>query len=127
MKTHLILMVLACTTAACGHTQRNGQQRFQATHEDASKPAQPLSGGYTEQRALTDDERLLFGEVTREMDGADYVPESVATQVVAGTNYRFRCKVKTLTPKPETYRAEITVFKPLPGQGDPRITQISRL
>ena len=48
-------------------------------------------------------------------------------QVVAGTNYRFVCKAKTVTPNPETYRAEVIVFKPLPGQGEAKITKITRL
>lgn len=52
------------------------------------------------------------------MTGVSYTPESVATQVVAGTNYRFICTAKTATPGPETYEAEIIVFQPLPGQGE---------
>lgn len=127
MKKYLILMILACTAAACGHTLQSSRQQQQTAQGEAPKPEQSLCGGYTEQRALTDDERQLFEEVTRGLDGIDYTPESVATQVVAGINYRFICTAKTLTPKPETYQTEITVYKPLPGQGDPKITQIRRL
>ena len=59
--------------------------------------------------------------------GVSYTPESVATQVVAGTNYRFICTAKTATPGPETYEAEIIVFQPLPGQGEAKIAKITRL
>ena len=51
------------------------------------------------------------------MTGVSYTPESVATQVVAGTNYRFICTAKTTTPGLETYEAEIIVFQPRAGAG----------
>lgn len=127
MRKYLILLVVVCTVSACGHTARTGRQQQQKEVAEAQKTAQPLCGGYTGQRALTDDERQLFEDVTRELDGVGYVPESVATQVVAGINYRFICTAKTVTRRPETYQAEITVYKPLPGQGDPKITAIKRL
>ena len=46
---------------------------------------------------------------------------------MAGTNYRFICTAKTVTPGPETYEAEIIVFQPLPGQGEAKIAKITRL
>ena len=55
------------------------------------------------------------------------VPPGDATQVVAGTNYRFICTAKTTTPGLETYEAEIIVFQPLPGQGEAKIAKITRL
>ena len=60
-------------------------------------------------------------------DRRKLTPESVATQVVAGTNYRFICTAITATPGPETYEAEIIVFQPLPGQGEAKIAKITRL
>lgn len=114
---------------ACGHTQTTTQQQQPAMEENVEivQEKQSLSGGFTEQRDLTEDETLLFDKVTEKLVGVKYTPESVATQVVAGINYRFICTAKTLTPKPETYQTEITVYKPLPGQGDPKITEIRRL
>ena len=86
-----------------------------------------MCGGYTGQRPLQEQEQQLFRRVTDKLVGVRYTPESVATQVVAGTNYRFVCTAETIAPEPETFRAEVTVFQPLPGQGEARITEIRRL
>lgn len=86
-----------------------------------------VCGGYTDQRPLEEQEKQLFRSVTDKLVGVRYTPESVATQVVAGTNYRFVCTAETIARKPETFRAEVTVFRPLPGQGEARITEIRRL
>ena len=82
---------------------------------------------YTGQRPLEASDRELFRRATTGMTGVSYTPESVATQVVAGTNYRFICTAKTTTPGLETYEAEIIVFQPLPGQGEAKIAKITRL
>lgn len=99
----------------------------------SKKPTQPekeqqgmLCGGYSSQRPLTDEEAVLFKKVTEGLDGVGYTPQSVATQIVAGTNYRFICKAVTATKDPKTYEAVVVVYQPLPGQGEPRITEITR-
>lgn len=94
--------------------------------EKGSEKAQ-LCGGYTRQRPPEEEEFALFNAVTEQLRGVGYTPESVATQVVAGTNYRFICTARSETAEPETYRAEITVFAPLPGRGEARVTEIRRL
>lgn len=86
-----------------------------------------VAGGYTQQRALKEDETALFEAATRGLTGVSYTPESVATQIVAGTNYRFICTAVTATADPKTYKAMVTIFRPLPGRGDPKITSIERL
>ena len=103
---------------ACGSPEKRTEKQQEKTI---------LCGGYTGQRPLEASDRELFRRATTGMTGVNYTPESVATQVVAGTNYRFVCKAKTVTPNPETYRAEVIVFKPLPGQGEAKITKITRL
>lgn len=125
MKKHLILCVVACAAAACTHTPKAGQQQPAAA--EVAEKTQTLCGGYTAQRPLTEDEHLLFDRVTRELTGVKYTPQSVATQVVAGTNYRFVCTAETATDKPAVHKAEITVYQPLPGQGGPKITEIRKL
>ena len=75
-----------------------------------------MCGGYTRQRPLEASDRELFRRATAGMTGVSYTPESVATQVVAGTNYRFICTAKTAI-----------VFQPLPGQGEAKIAKITRL
>lgn len=86
-----------------------------------------IAGGYSQQRPLKAEEVALFKQVTAELDGVSYTPESVSTQVVAGRNYRFICKAVTVTREPQTYQAEVVVFEPLPGRGEPRITSFKRL
>ena len=113
-----IAILAAILLTACGGPAKRTEKQQEKTI---------LCGGYTQQRPLEASERELFRQVTADMTGVSYTPESVGTQVVAGTNYRFVCKAKTVTPNPETYRAEVIVFKPLPGQGEAKITKITRL
>lgn len=86
-------------------------------------------GAYSRQRRLTDDQKALFYEVTASLnDHVEYKPMNVGVQVVAGTNYRYFCKghEKMADGKTQKIYAEIIIHKPLPGQGEPRITSISR-
>lgn len=121
MKRILILTLAAAALAACGGPGRK------AAKTEESKERVVMTGGYTEQRPLSEQEQALFHQVTQGLTGVAYTPESVATQVVAGINYRFVCKARTVTLDHETYQAEVTVYQPLPGQGEARITSIKRL
>lgn len=115
----LTIAILAVTLlTACGGPGRRAEKQPQKT---------VLCGGYTQQRPLSDAERALFRQATDSLTGVSYTPESVATQVVAGTNYRFVCTAKAATPDPAAYEAEIIVYQPLPGRGEPKITKITRL
>ena len=98
---------------------------------DLAEPQQ-LCGGYTQQREPTDEEMEMFKFVTGTGDIV-YTPLSVSTQVVAGTNYRFYCRFEDTgdgiqrkdTDDNEKYGyCWFTIFKPLPGQGVPRIVSI---
>lgn len=73
-------------------------------------------GGYTDYRSLTNDDKALFDSVYNEEP--KLTPYCVATQVVAGTNYRFLCRDKAK----KDY--VITVFVPLPCYANqyPRVT-----
>ena len=121
MKRILILTLAAAALAACGGPGRK------AAKTEESKERVVMTGGYTEQRPLSEQEQALFHQLMQGLTGVAYTPESVATQVVAGINYRFVCKARTVTLDPETYQAEVTVSQPLPGQGEARITSIKRL
>ncbi len=85
-----------------------------------------IVGGYTDQRRPSAEERELFETVTAQIDDIEYKPVSVATQVVAGTNYRFLCKARENRKRGKRFDAVIVIYKPLPGQGEPRITAIER-
>lgn len=83
---------------------------------DLARPQQ-LCGGYTEQREPTEEEMAMFAEATD--NNPDLTPLSVSTQVVAGTNYKFWCRCKT---EDDCGHCWVTIFKPLPGQGNPKVT-----
>lgn len=87
---------------------------------DLAHPQQ-LCGGYTGQREPTDEEMEIFRSVTGTGDIV-FTPLSVSTQVVAGTNYRFYCRFEDTSDK--YGYCWITIFKPLPGRGEPKLTSI---
>lgn len=76
---------------------------------------------------MTEEDRKLFETVMKGWCGATYDPICVSSQIVAGTNYRFTCKVTTATEISKTYHAIVAVFEPLPNEGKPYITDIIRL
>jgi len=76
-----------------------------------------LCGGYTEQRKISDEDYALFRKV---MGESAITPISVATQVVAGLNYRFRCSYDGIGKAPG--HCLITIYKPL--QGEPVISKV---
>lgn len=131
MKKIVILTLATAALTACGVQGRKTAAAKEPgkaeTAETTGAPTRLAIGAYTDQRPLTEEDKELFDTVTKGLLGVGYTPESVATQVVAGTNYRFVCAARTVTAKPDTFRAEITVFKPLPGRGEAHITQIRRL
>lgn len=93
---------------------------------------EPLAGGYTSMRTLSEDEFEMFKKATDDDDLIIYTPLYVSTQVVAGTNYKFWCiwddlraELKDFKEPTKTYGyCWVTIFKPLPGQGEPSVTSI---
>lgn len=94
--------------------------------ERFSKLAAPqqICGGYTQQREPTDEEVEMFKSVTA-CENTTYTPLSVSTQVVAGTNYRFYCRFTDKDAKCGC--CLITIFKPLPGRGEPTLSSIEEV
>ncbi|MEG0807831.1 MAG: hypothetical protein RR410_05695 [Alistipes sp.] len=122
MKT---LAMAALSLALCGAC---AQQRTQSGGKSSKMSEKTmLCGAYTAQREPTTEEIQLFAAVTASLSDVNYTPTSVATQVVAGTNYRFICKAEAVASQAPTHSVEIIVYRPLPQQGEPRITQITRL
>lgn len=105
LRKALMIVASVVMLASCGNT----------------KPQQ-LCGGYTEQREPTEEEVALFTAVTGSGD-ISFTPLSVATQVVAGINYRFWCRYQD---KENSGHCYVVIYKPLPGQGEPRLTSIDR-
>lgn len=129
MKKIVIIAFAAAAFAACGvHGSKTAAGAGETgTAQTKNEETTMMYGGYTAQRPLGDRDKELFRNVTEKLEGVKYTPESVATQVVAGMNYRFVCTAETVARNPETFRAEVTVYQPLPGQGEARITGIRRL
>lgn len=74
------------------------------------------TGAYTDYRELTEEETELFHEVYMADDILH--PWTVATQVVAGINYRYACS----DDNGDEY--VVTIYKPLPNHGEPRVTGV---
>ncbi|WP_075342632.1 hypothetical protein [Tenacibaculum agarivorans] len=85
-----------------------------------------LVGGWTAYRPLTAEDKAVFEEALNGFVGVIYTPEQVATQVVAGTNYRFKCSA-SVPPSDVVWEAIVEIFQPLPGQGKPHIVSITKL
>ena len=83
-----------------------------------------LVGGWTPFHKLTRQNQAVFEEAFEGFTGVHYVPNSVATQIVAGTNYRFKC---TASQPPTTviWSAIVEIFKP--PHAKPYITGITRI
>jgi len=85
----------------------------------------PLVGGYSEDRDLTEEDMAVFERAMSGLTGVVYEPIRVATQIVAGTNYRFTCTTTVVAPDAEPYTAFIYIFQPS-GDREPEIISIER-
>lgn len=94
-----------------------------------------LVGGYTNQREPAEEEIAMFRSVIG-TEKVAYTPLSVSTQVVAGINYRFYCRFEGTSDGVRCKSAEegdkygycwVTIFKPLPGRGEPTLSSIEKI
>lgn len=83
-----------------------------------------LVGGWTPYHPLTAEDKKVFEEATKGLLGVTYSPNEVSTQVVAGTNYKFKCTA-SMPPAEVVWEAIVEIFQPLTGE--PHITQIIRI
>ncbi len=85
-----------------------------------------LYGGFTKFRPVEEDDLKVFQEAKGGLTGVDYEPLIVATQIVAGTNYKFICNAEAVVLNPHPYLAEVSIFQPLPSEKEtkPIITDI---
>jgi hypothetical protein len=86
--------------------------------------AENKMGGWTPYNPLTPTDTKVFKEALAGFVGVTYNPKSVATQVVNGTNYRFKCDA-SVPPSEVIWEAIVEVYQPLNGQ--PHITGIVRI
>ncbi len=83
-----------------------------------SSNREPLCGGYSDYEKVTAEDIEFFnqnykGEVA-------LTPKKVAKQVVGGLNYSFKCKG-------QDGKYEVIIYEPLPGQGEPTTTSVTKL
>lgn len=90
----------------------------------AGRGSDTMVGAFGEARDLDDHDREVFAKATEPYGYLHLTPVSVQTQVVAGTNYLFRCE--TVGPDGIASTAEVRIFAPLPGQGDPEVIAVER-
>lgn len=74
--------------------------------ETLTEPEKTMCGGYTDYRPMTEDDLAVFEQYSQ--DNKTLTPVEVATQVVAGINYRFHCVDES------RHDTVITIFVPLP-------------
>jgi len=83
-----------------------------------------LPGGFTAYRPLTANDKIVFNEAMSHILGVVYTPLTVSSQLVAGTNYRFRCTA-SVPPSEVLWEAIVEIFQPLKGK--PFVTGIIRI
>lgn len=84
-----------------------------------------LLGGWTKYHALTPEDQKVFDEAMKGFVGVKYTPKEVSTQVVNGTNYRFRCDASMPGPMPLNWEAIVEIYAPIEGQ--PHVVSIHRI
>ncbi len=72
---------------------------------------------------LTAKGQAVFDAALKGFVGGQYQPFEVSTQVVAGTNYRFKCKSTVPLPNPIHGEAVVQIFQSLDGSA--HITSIT--
>ena len=78
----------------------------------------PILGGWTEtaDKAITPEMQEMFDQAMEKLIGVDYTAiELIETQLVNGTNYKFRCEAQVVYPGAEKKEAIVTIHKDLQG------------
>lgn len=75
-----------------------------------------MVGGWSPFRPLDPEDLLIFNEAMEGFVGVSYRPLMVSTQVVNGTNYRFECEAKVVSPEASLEHALIEIYQPRDGR-----------
>lgn len=84
-----------------------------------------LVGGWTKYHALTPEDQKVFDEAMHGFVGVKYNPKEVSSQLVNGTNYRFKCEASMPGPEPLVWEAIVEIYAPIDGQ--PHVVGIHRI
>ncbi len=83
-----------------------------------------IVGSWTTYHDLDANDKKVFDEALKGFVGVKYSPFAVSKQVVAGINYRFKCKA-TMPPSNVIWEAIVDIYAP--PSGTPYITGIHRI
>ncbi len=81
-------------------------------------------GGWTKYHALTPKDKKVFDEAMSGFVGVKYTPNEVATQLVNGTNYRFKCTA-SMPPSDVVWEAIVEIYAPI--KGAPHVVSIHKI
>ena len=81
-------------------------------------------GAWTLYHDLTAADRAVFQEAIEGFVGVNYSPTQVASQLVNGTNYRFKCTA-SIPPAMVVWESIVDIFQPIGGK--PYITGIHQI
>ncbi len=83
-----------------------------------------LLGGWTAYHPLTAEDQKVWDEAMRGFVGVNYKPQTVSSQLVNGTNYRFKCTA-SIPPAEVMWDALVDIYAPINGM--PYVTGITRV
>ncbi len=92
-----------------------------SSEADAQSAGADVTGGWMENASLemTEDAEVALEKACDTLTGAEYTPVALlATQVVAGTNYRIICESRPSVPLPEAGYVIVTVYADLQGNAE---------
>ena len=93
----------------------------------SSQQDEVIDGGWSKNESVAVSEKVaeLFSKATKNLTGFEITPvANLATQVVAGTNYKLLCRGKAVVPGAEEVYVFVTLYEDL--QGNAQITEIQR-
>lgn len=84
-----------------------------------------LTGAFSELRLLSAADSSVFVRATADYAYLHLEPLQVSSQMVAGTNYVFHCRMTG--PDGQTVKAQVRIFNPLPSDGgEPEMLRVDR-
>ena len=126
MKKLIALMLCAAAVFATSVLGLTAEAKSaEASPEIASQETEQTVGGWrrAESPVVTDELKAKLEKALDGMLGADYTPVAyLGSQLVAGTNYKFLCRVAPVVPGAVETFAIVTLYEDLDGQL--RITEV---
>ena len=101
-----------------GSAEITAVENSTVTAPEPYDPENPMAGAYGEPESpeVTDEAKTALEKACEELDGVEYKPVALlATQVVAGRNYRLLCKATVVSPDAASTYAIVTVYADLEG------------